>query len=41
MCCDSLKNMKFHPITVIGGSRGVIEDKTPFLGKGNGVFCFK
>jgi len=23
-----------------GGSRGVIEDKTPFLGKEGGVFCF-
>jgi len=23
-----------------GGSRGVIEDKTPFLGKESGFFCF-
>jgi hypothetical protein len=32
--------MKFNPITVIGGSRGVIEVKTPFLRRRKRVFLF-
>lgn len=30
------KNITFHPIMDLGGSRGVIEDTTPFLEKERG-----
>ena len=32
------KNIAFPPIAFKGGGRGLIEDKTPFLGKESGVF---
>ena len=35
-----LKIYDVSPIAHNGGSRGVIEDKTPFLGKESGFFCF-
>jgi len=35
-----LKIYDVSPIAHKEGSRGVIEDKTPFLGKESGVFCF-